>query len=274
MIKIIDIDELFDKYISDFVYQNIGKVKPEEIENQIPKLYEEFGDKALDELDGKTPNNYYLQFEITDLIECLKSHINQGISVSDFLCEAITKNKENELALVNSLDDKDEEFTLYVMNMLADMSSQKCLNKFLEFILWDYSSPIKELATEHLKGFANIVKDQILMQFNDLDESVREYLSEILSMCEKEDKVFDILINQFVKNPKKIPIYAGYLSKYGDQRALPFLMTQIEREDITYADFEELRFAIEVLGGEYNKIRDFNKDKTYKKIKTRNKENH
>ena len=274
MIKIIDIDELFDKYISDFVYQNIGKVKPEEIENQIPKLYEEFGDKSLDELDGFAPNNYYLQFEIEKLIECLKTHIDRGISVSDFLCEAITKDKENELALVNALEDKDEEFTLYLMNMLADMGSEKCADKFLEFILWDYSSPIKELATEHLKSISHIVKDQILAQFDGYDESVKEYLSEILSTCEKEDKIFDILINQFVKNPSKIPIYAGYLSKYGDQRALPFLMTQIEREDIDYADFEELRFAIEVLGGEYNKIRDFNKDKTYKKIKTRTKEKH
>ncbi len=274
MIKIIDIDELFDKYISDFVYQNIGKVKPEEIENQIPKLYEEFGDKKLKELDNFTPNTYYLNFDILELLKCLKTHINDGVSVSDFLCEAITKNKENELALVGALDDKDEEFTLYLMNMLADMGSKKCLDKFLEFILWDYSSPIKELATEHLKSMANDVKVQILSQFNDADESVKEYLSEILSMCEKEDKIFDILINQFVKNPSKIPIYAGYLSKYGDQRALPFLMTQIEREDITYADFEELRFAIEVLGGEYNKVRDFNKDKTYKKIKTRTKEKH
>ena len=267
MIKIIDIDELFDKYISDFVYQNIGKVKPEEIENQIPKLYEEFGDKKLKDLDNFTPNTYYLNFDILELLECLKTHITKCVSVSDFLCEAITKNKENEGALVSALDDKDEEFTLYLMNMLADMGSTKCLDKFLEFILWDYSSPIKELATEHLKGMANDVKGQILSQFNDVDESVKEYLSEILSMCDKEDKIFDILINQFVKNPSKIPIYSGYLSKYGDQRALPFLMTQIEREDITYADFEELRFAIEVLGGEYNKIRDFNKDKTYKKIK-------
>ena len=274
MIKIIDIDELFDKYISDFVYQNIGKVKPEEIENQIPKLYEEFGDKTLDELDGKTPNTYYLDFDILDLIECLKSHINQGVSVSDFLCEAITKNPDSEIALVNSLDDKEEEFTLYIMNMLADIGSKKCANKFLEFILWDYSLPIKELATEHLKGISNLVKDQILIQFSDCDENVKEYLSEILSTCQKEDKIFDILINQFIKNPKKIPIYAGYLSKYGDQRALPFLMTQIEREDISYADFEELRFAIEVLGGEYNKIRDFNKDKTYKKIKSKSKEKH
>ncbi len=274
MIKIIDVDQLFDKYISDFVYQNIGKIKPEEIENQIPKLYNEFGDEALDELDGLTPNTYYKKFEITELLDCLKTHITSGVSVSDYLCEAITASNENEQALVNALEGQDEEFTLYVMNMLVDMSSKKCKDRFLEFILWDYSSPIKELATEHLKTISDTVKDQILEQFNDSDESVKEYLSEILSTCEKQDKIFDILINQFVKNPKKIPIYAGYLSKYGDQRALPFLMTQIEREDISYADFEELRFAIEVLGGEYNKIRDFNKDKSYKKIKNRTQEKH
>ena len=43
-------------------------------------------------------------------------------------------------------------------------------------------------------------------------------------------------------------------------------MTAIEGEKITYADFEELRFAIEALGGTYDKKRDFSKDKTFKKI--------
>ena len=38
MIKVIDVDKLFDEYISDYVYKNIGKVKPEEIENKIPML--------------------------------------------------------------------------------------------------------------------------------------------------------------------------------------------------------------------------------------------
>ena len=44
-------------------------------------------------------------------------------------------------------------------------------------------------------------------------------------------------------------------------------MTAIEGEKISYADFEELRFAIEALGGKYDKERDFSQDKTYKKIK-------
>ena len=59
MIKVIDIDALFDSYISDYVYKNIGKVKPEEIENNIPVLYEKFGSESLKELDGKTPSTYY-----------------------------------------------------------------------------------------------------------------------------------------------------------------------------------------------------------------------
>lgn len=267
MIKIIDVDKLFDEYISDYVYKNIGKVKPEEIENKIPELYAKFGNEKLKELDGKTPNEYYKNFPIKELLECLQNHLIKRVEVSDFLCEAINSNADNETELVKALDnDQDEEFMLYVMNMLIDMQSKTCFNKFLELITWDYTENVKELATEYLKENAQSVKAQILLQFRDCDDAVKEYLTEILSGCKKDDKVFDILIEQFAKNQDKIPIYAGYLAKYGDERALAFLMAQIEREDISYADFEELRFAIEALGGEYNKVRDFKKDKTYRKI--------
>lgn len=267
MIKIIDVDKLFDDYISDYVYKNIGKVKPEEIENKIPMLYEQFGNEKLKELDNKTPNEYYKDYDIKELLTCLKNHLEKRVEVSDFLCEAINAKVDDDAELVKALDnDEDEEFMLYVMNILIDMGSKKCLNKFLELITWDYSENVKELATEYLKEHAESVKDQVLSQFRDCDNIIKEYLTEILSGCKKDDKVFDILIEQFAKNQDKIPLYAGYLAKYGDERALTFLMAEIERQDISYADFEELRFAIEALGGEYNKVRDFKKEKTYKKI--------
>ena len=267
MIKIIDVDKLFDDYISDYVYKNIGKVKPEEIENKIPMLYEQFGNEKLKELDNKTPNEYYKNYDIKELLTCLKNHLEKRVEVSDFLCEAINAKVDDDAELVKALDnDEDEEFMLYVMNILIDMGSKKCLNKFLELITWDYSENVKELATEYLKEHAESVKDQVLSQFRDCDNIIKEYLTEILSGCKKDDKVFDILIEQFAKNQDKIPLYAGYLAKYGDERALTFLMAEIERQDISYADFEELRFAIEALGGEYNKVRDFKKEKTYKKI--------
>ena len=96
MIKVIDVDKLFDKYIESYVYSNIGKVKPEEIEDKIPQLYLEFGNQKLEELDGKTPNSYYRDFSGKELVECLKKHIEKGVSVSDFLCEAIIQNSKKE----------------------------------------------------------------------------------------------------------------------------------------------------------------------------------
>ncbi len=272
MIKLIDVDALFDKYISDYVYTNIGKVKPEEIENKIPQLYVEFGDTKLIDLDGKTPNKYYKTFNGEELLSCLRQHLEKGVAVSDFLCEAITGNPENESALVQALNqDISEEYTLYLMNMLSEMGSAKPAKRYLEFVLWDYSNTIRELATENLCALADSVKEEIISQFAEVDDVKKACLTEILSNVKNDERVFEILLNEFLRNLDNVPLYANYLAKYGDERALPFLTTAIENEKISYADFEELRFAIESLGGEYNKKRDFTSDKTYKKIKGLNK---
>lgn len=51
-----------------------------------------------------------------------------------------------------------------------------------------------------------------------------------------------------------------------DEKALAALYELIEREEINYQDFQELKLAIESLGGEYEKERDFSNDKVYRKI--------
>ena len=48
---------------------------------------------------------------------------------------------------------------------------------------------------------------------------------------------------------------------------MPVLMELIEKPDINYLDFKELKLAIEAFGGEYDKKRDFSTDKYYKKLK-------
>lgn len=267
MIKVIDTDKLFDDYISDYVYKNIGKVKPEEIENQMPVLYEKFGDEPLKELDGKTPNAYYSSFTAKELISCLKSHVEGGVPTSDFLLMAILKADGAEVEIVKELlIDSEEEFTLYLMNILSDLNSDKAYSRYMEFILSDYPESIKELATESLAQNPDLVKKSIVENFDGADALTKARFSEILSGASRDDKVFEILINQFLNNPKEIPIYAGYLAKYGDERALAFLETATLNEKLSYADFEELRFAIEALGGEVKVSRDFTKDKTFRKI--------
>ena len=267
MVKIIDLDKLFDKYIERYVYENIGKIKPEEIENQIPVLYEKFGDEASPVLDGATPNGYYRQFSVEELLSALKTHLEGGVSVSDFLCEAITS-KDCALAINKSITEENSaEFTAYLMNFLATVNAEIPVGRYLEFALYDYPEDVGELATEFLCENADKAKPLILAAFKDAPDGKKPRLTEILSnVKEKEDKVFDLLISEFVKHKNEIPLYASFLSRYGDERAISFLTAMIE-EKINYADFEELRFAIEALGGEYKGDKDFSADKIYKKIK-------
>lgn len=268
--KVIDIDKLFDSYIADYVYKNIGKVKPEEIENKIPVLYEEFGNATLKELEGKTPSTFYMGVSVEELLDTLKKHIEQGVSVSDFLCEGIIGAEGAEKAIGAELqNDGREEYLAYLMNMLKDIGGKIPVNRYLEFALYDYPESIGELATEFLgeKIKEPEIKEKAINAYKDANEQGKARLTEILSNAEKDDRVFDILIAEFARHTENIPLYANYLARYGDERAIPFLNAMAEEEKITYADYEEITFAIEVLGGECKAKRDFSTDKSYKKIK-------
>ena len=59
---------------------------------------------------------------------------------------------------------------------------------------------------------------------------------------------------------------ASYLAAYGDERALPVLLERIDGEDINYLEFRELKYAIEALGGEYTRERDFSEDEYYREL--------
>lgn len=270
MIKTIDIDKLFDKYIEGFVYANIGKIKPEEIEDKIPVLYEEFGNASIKELDGKTPNTFYKEFSAKELLNCLKEHLEKGVLVSDFLCEAITSAENAGEELLNALScdysDNGEEFTAYLMNMISDTGTQVPVSRYLEFITGDYPENIGELATEFLCKTAENVKESVLNAYESSSGKGRERIVEILSNIKNNERVFEILVCEFINRKENIPLYSSYLVKYGDLRAIEKLTEVIESDKIKYSDFEELRFAIEALGGEYNKTRDFSSDSTYKKI--------
>lgn len=271
MVKVIDIDTLFDNYISDYVYKNIGKIKPEEIEDNIPKLYEEFGKKELKELDGFSPEKYYENYKTAELLECLKTHIEKGVSVPDFLCETLNKRKADEKEFIKLLEQtKNDEFLVYLMNILFDMDIVP-VNRYVEFIVLNYPEAISELATEFLCKRADDAKDLILSQFDQVDEIKKEMFCEVLSYCKKDDKVFNLLIVQFAKNKKRTQLYSSYLARFGDERALPFLLKATEEQNISYADYVELVYAIEALGGECDKIRDFSNDKSFKKIKSADK---
>lgn len=86
---------------------------------------------------------------------------------------------------------------------------------------------------------------------------------DILSEFEGDQEVFDILAEEFVQEDGDKGLLAGCFGKLGDARAIPLLEKELERGDIEYILYRELREAVEMLGGDEVEERDFTGDKDY-----------
>ena len=62
-------------------------------------------------------------------------------------------------------------------------------------------------------------------------------------------------------------LFASYLAKFGDDRALPALMEAAQDDRTNYLDYVEIVSAIEELGGERPPEREFNGDPYYESLK-------
>lgn len=268
MIKIIDTDKLFSEFASSYIEKNMQGLSPKEIEDRIEELFNAFADTPLPALNGKTPNTYYADFDVIDLIRALKRHVDTGVEPPVYLVDAIVNKDGGEDKLIEMLSYDKEELIIYAMNILSEKNCVKAVDKFFDFIVWDYDETVTELATEFLSVYPDEIAERAIDTYKDIKKQKRVYLLEILSRVSKKDnRIFEILINEFILNPDNIPLYANYIARYGDERALPMLLTTIESDKIDYTDFQELKCAIEALGGEYNNKRDFSNDRAYLALK-------
>lgn len=260
--KLYDFDGMFDEKLSAYIAKNAEKYKEEEWEDIIPQMYAKFGDTVIRSI-GKTPNGYYGGMSDDELIKTLKGHLKQGVPVSEFLCKAIESRKIDRL-LLPLLDGSADERS-YALNLLG--ASPAAIPKYMELLVSCDSEDVTNTCVDYIKQFADSVKEQALSLYK---RGVRkEYMLEILSRCiMRDDKVFDILLSEFRGDDENVPMHASYLAAYGDERALPYLIDRIDEEDISYVDYQELKFAIEALGGTYDKERDFSNDPYYQLIKS------
>lgn len=261
--KLYDFDGMFEQKLADYIKRNPRGYTEKQWEDVIPAMYSKFGDTVIKSI-GKTPNEYYAEMSDDQLVACLCAHIKNGVPVSEFLCNAIESRNAVDL-LIPLLKGSEDEVS-YALNLIG--ADKKALPEYLRLITQSDSEDVRNTCVDYVKEFADDVKEQVLSLYK---KGVQpEYMLEILSRCKlRDDAVFDILLAAFrTSDEGQLPVRADYLAAYGDERALPYLMDRIEDEGITYVDFQELKYAIEALGGSYSKERDFSSDPYYDLIKS------
>ena len=258
--KLYDFDGMFDAKLSEYVNKNSGKYSEEEWEDVVPALYKKFGDTVIKSL-GKTPNEFYSSMSDGEIIKCLKGHLRQSVPVSGFLCSAIEERNAGKL-LAPLLDGTREE-VLYAMSVIG--AEKSVTVKYFGLLVSSDEEEFKNKCAEIIKENADEVSALAIERYK-LGED-QGLMLEILSRSTvKSDEIFEVLLNAFRTDPDNVPMHAGYLALYGDERALPYLLDKIDEEGISFVEFTELKYAIDSLGGEYLKERDFSDDPYYKLI--------
>lgn len=256
--KLYDFDGMFDKRLSEYISKNVGKYKEEEWEDMIPEMYAKFGNTVLKSL-GTSPNGYYAAMSPEELVKCLRAHVKNGVPVSEFLCKAIEARPGCEGMLLPLLENGEEGLKQYVVNILG--SSPAAIPVYMRMIEREEDEDFKNQCVDFIKENADLVKEQALENYKKGVEN--PLMLEILSKVKERDgRVYDILLAEFLSG-EDVPMHAGYLASYGDERALPYLLEKIDEEGISYIEYQELKYAIEALGGEYTKQRDFSGDEYY-----------
>lgn len=261
--KLYDFDGMFDKKLSDYILNDNGKHKESEWEDLIPKLYKQFGDTFIKSV-GDTPNGFYAKMSDTELVKALRTHLKQGVPVSEFLCSAIESRGAVDL-LLPLLDGSGDERD-YAISILG--AESKALKKYMSLLIdKDSSEDLKDRCADFIKEKADEVAAEAVENY--INGVEREYMLEIMSRSViKSDKIFDILLKEFRTDPDNVPMHASYLAAYGDERALKYLLDKIDEECINFIEYRELKYAIEALGGEYTKTRDFSGDPYFDIVKS------
>ncbi len=257
--KLIDFDALFDKKLAQYMEENKDKYSERQWEDVIPKLYKKFGDTFVAKV-GCTPKEYYGKMTDGELAQTLAAHLKEDVPVPEFLCAEMESRDCVELMLP-LLDSDDESTVSYALHIIG--VDARAYDKYFNILVEErIGKELQDEVTEVFKYAADDVKDRAYTYFT--ENKAKEYMLEILSRVKgKEERIFKALLDAFLTEEDKIPMHASYLAAYGDERALPHLYQKIQDESIGFVQFQELKYAIEALGGEYNEPRDFSADKDY-----------
>ena len=272
--KCINFDRAFERYMAEWMKENSEKYKDDMdvIEDMMPDVYLEFLKKPADFLDGIAPQDYFEQFDNADmLVSWLCDYIAQGVPVPDLLLERVTAlgdpGEKSLLALV-ARDDLPEETQMTAISLLREMESKAPMQRYVDYIAsLEEPSDKGDLCAEALMSMGESVVEPILAALSGAGQTGRDIFADVLSNYPGDERIYELMIERFVTRDERRALFASYLAKLGDERAIPMLKEAAQSPDINYLDYVEVVNAIEALGGERPPEREFSGDPYYESLR-------
>lgn len=268
----VNFDEHFAAFTSEWMKEHRQEYRTfDDMEEDIPRIYMAFLNTRASWLGSVTPGSYFTQFEDPKvLVDWMNQYCTEGIPIPEPLMEQIVfVGKPCEKRLVELLkdDESSDEAKMTAVGLLRDLDS---VQPKMLYIGWQLDrndeDDLKDNALESLIGMGESVVQPILQQIGNANKAGKEALLEVLSHFPGNEQIFRLMMDAFMNQPQKQALFAGYLAKLGDVRAIPALTEAAKQPDVPYLTFIEIRNAIETLGGECPE-REYEDDPEYEALR-------
>lgn len=268
--ELIDFDARFSDALNLWMEKNRRKYKrPEDMEDAATDFYLEWLQQPAEWLGGIAPGAYFGRVDDAEaLVKLLEGYVRDGVPVPDPLLDRIEELADEGPVLTLARNREAPcEARMHAIALLRQLDSRAPM---VDYLRWQVErQEDEELLDNALESLHDMGKDVVRpakVAFLAADDAGREALLDLLADFPCDDDVLNFALRQFKTHPEKRALYAGYLGKLGDDRALEPLLDAAEGESMPYIDFIEVRNAIERLGGE-SPVRDFTDDPTYQAVK-------
>ncbi len=254
----------FDKNFSEFAlshYKGCAECDAEDFEEHIPALYEEWLHTPLSALGGVSPCDYFAAKSPEGLIEALRAYSEPPAPLLDaivasadcapLLCEIIEHDQSDALRLLAS-------------NLLDEAGAAQPLNAYVTMLQTSDDEGLQERAVEVLSENADKVQAALFDILPQCTLTQKGMVAEILVNATPDERTYALLTELFGTGDN-LAYSASLLGKYGDERAAAMLYRALDTCD--YAEYLEIKNAIERLGGTVDVDRDFSDDPTFLAIK-------
>lgn len=269
--KLIDFDAYFSDYLNAWMKENSHKYKtPEAMEEAAPEIYLKFLNTPADWLNGLTPGTYFDQYQDADMLcDWLLAYTRQNdVPVPDPLLSRLAELADEKSLLSLATDEQAPvEARMLAVDLLRQIESTAPLVDYLRWQV-ERTQPLDLLdnALDSLREMGQAARGPAKIAFTAAQREGKEALLEVLCDFPGDEDVFAFTLKSFQEQKNQRALFAGYLAKLEDDRALEALLEVAEGNDISYIDFIEIRSAIERLGSEAP-IRDFSNDPTYRAMR-------
>ncbi|MDR3319007.1 MAG: hypothetical protein LBS99_06165 [Clostridiales bacterium] len=268
----IDFDKSFAAYLKKWYAENADKLTPDEMEERINSVYEAWADTRDAKL-GVVPREYFAAIKDgARLVALLFEYTAGKLPPPNILLDRIAEAPGAENALHNALLDPKLETSdkMLAVNLLGERGSEAEYRLYADWIFDPkIDTELRELAAEILAEHADAVAEYMIARLGGADYEAKDWASCVLVNYPSDNRVYALLMEMFLTGENR-QLYAVYLGRYGDERAVPQLCEAAKTCD--YVTYSEIMNALERLGSDAEIKRDFSRDVNYRKLKGRGQE--